>query len=448
MPETGALLDMMNAFPLPLLTEKDPRDSAEGGLDPLGLYSISDALGVKLVPGVRERQSHPRFLTSMAVSLAVCEGLEDVMASDGVSTPRLVFEWYLVEGMIRAAGSREEVVGIPGSQKARNAKDAAVPLSARRYLKTPGVFGFHGIYRLLARSLGIEQGERLGEAGFELLRAWEREQGLQGFASLGGSGPGAKMRRLLREAVEDGLSTAATARSRTWPEWSFFQRHLNIHRVGPLEARFIAERLQGDVTGHRGELLQFLVSKAGWRLWSKHPDERTLHTAMLRQAGAELTPLMEAISAYEDFARLCQDAFDDILVELTRTSTKTSLHALAALPSVILASQRVPELFPEVMAKLEPFDQSPRFVESFASLAERDFAVEWVKCLTAHHRRVQRSKLPDGKNAWFECFDDGSLIIRPLYRREEGGKHDGSYVHAYRAASLAMFARDLHLTPT
>jgi hypothetical protein len=432
---------------LPLLTEKDPRDSAEGGLDPLGFYSISDALGVKLVPGVRERQSHPRFLTSMAVSLAVCEGLEDLVASDGVSTPRLVFEWYLVEGMVRAAGMREEMEGVPGSLKARKAKDDGVPLSARRYLKTPGVFGFHGIYRLLARSLGIEQGDRLGEAGFELLRVWEREQGQAGFASLGGGGPGVTMRKQLREAVEAGLHKASTARSPAWAGWSFFQTHLNIQQAGTQEARFIADLLLQDVAGHRGDLLQFLVSKPGWKLWSQHGDERTFHAAMRRQAGAELSLLLAAITAYETFARLCLDAFDDMLVELTRTSAKTSPKSLAALPSMKLASQRVPELFGEVMAKLEPFDQVPRFVQSFATLAERGSAVEWVERLAEHHRRVQRSKPPDGKNAWFERFDDGSFIIRPLYRRDEGGRHDESYVHAYRTGALASFAKDLQLTP-
>lgn len=432
---------------LPLLSEKDPCESAEGGLDPLGLYSISDALAVKLVPGVRERQTHPRFLTSMAVSMAVCEGLEDMVASDGVSTPRLVFEWYLVEGMVRTAGSRAEMAGVPGSLKARKAREDGVPLSARRYLKTPGVFGFHGIYRLLARSLGIEQEERLDEAGFELLRVWEREQGLDGFASLGGSGPGATMRRLLREAVEAGLDKAATARSPAWAGWSFFQTHLNIQQAGTQEARFIADRLFGDVTGHRGELLRFLVSKPGWKLWSQHADERTLHDAMRKQADVNLALLLDAIAAYETFARLCQDAFYDVLVELTRTGTKTSPGALAVLPSVKLACQRVPDVFGEVTAKLETFDQSPRFVQSFASLAERCPPIEWVQRLTEHHRRVQHSKPPDGKNAWFERFDDGSFIIGPLYKRDEGGTHDEKYVHAYRAGSLTSFVSDLRFTP-
>ena len=104
-------------------------------------------------------------------------------------------------------------------------------------------------------------------------------------------------------------------------------------------------------------------------------------------------------------------------------------------------------LFGDVMAKLEPFEQSPRFVQSFASLAERCTPIEWVERLAEHQSRVQRSKPPDGKNAWFERFDDGSFIILRLYKRDEGGTHDEKYVHAYRAGSLASFASNLQLTP-
>ena len=35
----------------------DDSDSPEGGIDPLGLFAIADALGERLAPGVRERMS-------------------------------------------------------------------------------------------------------------------------------------------------------------------------------------------------------------------------------------------------------------------------------------------------------------------------------------------------------------------------------------------------------
>ena len=149
---------------LPLLTEADPAVTSEGTIDPLGLYTISDSLAVRLVPGVRERQLHPRFLTAIAVSLLLSEEFdEDVVASDGVSEPWQVFEWYVVEGLVRSLADSSELPGLPGREKSANAIRDKVPLSAARYLKTPSVYGFHGVYRLLSRTLGVEMTGRLGE---------------------------------------------------------------------------------------------------------------------------------------------------------------------------------------------------------------------------------------------------------------------------------------------
>ena len=50
----------------PFLTEKDDVESGEGAIDPLGTEPLADRLASKLVPGVRERQQHPRFLTCYA----------------------------------------------------------------------------------------------------------------------------------------------------------------------------------------------------------------------------------------------------------------------------------------------------------------------------------------------------------------------------------------------
>lgn len=125
----------------PLLTEADPLHSSEGSIDPLGLYTIADRLAMSLVPGVRERMAHARFLTATAVSLAVCgEFDEDVIAADGISEPWQVFEWYLVEGMVRTCKDSAAIQGLPGREKVASAIRHRVPLSASRYLKTARVF--------------------------------------------------------------------------------------------------------------------------------------------------------------------------------------------------------------------------------------------------------------------------------------------------------------------
>ena len=66
----------MCAFALPFLSLPDPVVSGEGALDPLGLAAIGDQLAEWILPGLRARMNRPRFLTAIAVSAVVCEGLE------------------------------------------------------------------------------------------------------------------------------------------------------------------------------------------------------------------------------------------------------------------------------------------------------------------------------------------------------------------------------------
>jgi len=121
---------------LPYLTERDPIASSEGTLDPLGMFPIADSLANRLVPGVRERQVHPRFLTIIAVALSVCSDFEEeVIAADGVSEPWQVFEWYVVEGLVRGSEMGKTLQGLPGIDKTRQAIKDRVPLNAGRYLK-------------------------------------------------------------------------------------------------------------------------------------------------------------------------------------------------------------------------------------------------------------------------------------------------------------------------
>src|SRR4051794_431938 len=102
---------------LPLLSEADPRISADGSIDPLGTYAIADSLAVRMIPGVRERQQHPRFLTSIAISLSVSSEFdEEMVSSDGVSEPWQVFEWHLVEGLVRTTNDSKLIRGLPGQQ--------------------------------------------------------------------------------------------------------------------------------------------------------------------------------------------------------------------------------------------------------------------------------------------------------------------------------------------
>jgi hypothetical protein len=437
---------MMENFALaPVLTEKDPMETAEGGIDPLGTEPLADALAVRLAPGIRERQRHPRFLTALAVSLEVCSSFdEETLAADGVSAPWQVFEWYMVEALVRTAESAERI-GIPGSLKAARAVADGMPLSAKRYLKTPGIFGFHGVYRQLARTLGIEDGGRLGETGFELVTIWAKDPELDGFVGSSG-GPGQAVRTLFREAVKAGLEKGATARNPAWSGWKYFRQHLAPYEAKPKEAAFIAAALLSDPKGFRRDLIEFLVSAEGSQIWEATGSEREFYRGLRTVARAELRELLDAIDAFETFSRLCQDAFQDCLCELTlQGGKKTSPKALSALPSVQLAAERVPDAFAKAVEKLVLVNEAARCSETFANLAERGSAAEWVERLLEHHCNIQRRKPPNGKQPWFERFDDGSVILRPPYRTSERGAHDESYAHLFRVRPLWQFALDLYL---
>lgn len=106
---------------LPTLSAYDPAVTTEGRLDPLGLSLTAEVPGNVLAPGIRERQHNPRFLTIMAVGNALCQDFDsDRIAVDGKSQPWQVYEWYVVEGLVRASPSGANMTSLSGSFRARH----------------------------------------------------------------------------------------------------------------------------------------------------------------------------------------------------------------------------------------------------------------------------------------------------------------------------------------
>ncbi len=438
----------------PLLTEYDPALRSEGSIDPLGLYAIADSLALRLVPGLRERMQHPRFLTATAVSLAVCSAFDvERVAADGTSEPWQVFEWYLVEGLVRTIKDEGQLRGLSGRSKAATALRYGEPLCAKNYLKTSSVFGFHGVYRLLSKTLGIESAGRLGEFGYHLLHVWMKEQGLDGFFS-SGNGPGKRWYKLLVEAVDDGLAKGAVARKGGWGGWQFFQNHLAHYEIGKKEAREIYRVLKNSEDGYRGPVLYFLISPKGLNSFKYELNgelffsERDFHTTLSKHSDDSLKELLKTIMLYETFSRLLQDAFDDCLYIMTRKrGNKAYLNDFLDCKGVKKAMSEIPKLPIVLMERLEPFGESQRFSETFERFFEPVPAKDWPLQLLEHHRLIQREKPPAGKAPWCEQFDDGGWMIYPSYLRDEGGRYDDVYLHGYRTYSLLSFAEDLKLIP-
>jgi hypothetical protein len=367
---------------------------------------------------------------------------EDVVCADGQSLPYLVYEWHAVEGIVRTCGNDPSLSGLPGVLKARDCLNDRLHLSAPRYLKTPTVFGFHGVYRVLADNLNIIRDGFLGDAGYELLTTWEKEQNLTGFIN-SYYGPGANRRAQIQSAVSDGMKEGSTDRSGSWDGWNFFGKHLFPNQIPENEAQVLRKLLTTENTRSRTHVIKFLNSQKGQSVFLKNLSEKEFHQALLPEVDADTKQLLESIKFYERFCRLLQDAFDDCLATMTEKRGKISPSELAKTRGCKEAFKYVPRIFNEVTDRLLAYQQSDNFEESFGDLSFNSNSEEWTQTLLDHHIKTQRKKPPNGKNPWFERFDDGSVVIRSGYRRTKGGRFDGSYVQAYRTRPLLSFISDL-----
>ena len=305
---------------LPFLTLPDPPITGEGALDPLGLSTVGDHLANQILPGLRARMSRPRFITAIAVSAAVCEGLQDRCASDGVTPAYLVFEWLLVEAFVRAS-NEEATRRTPGIQKARDARQSGDAMCARTYLKTPSVFGFHGVYKPIARHLGIVDDDlQLSDRGYDLLKVWQAEQGMAGFLdSASGTGPGRAVRQTLRSAVEDGLAASRVERSGSWQGWGFLAQHLAPSRGGASERAYLEKTLADREAAPRGEVFTLLRDVAN----AAQADEAEIvDRHLIPRAGQELAARLKAIAAFEKFCGVLEEAFDWICYLSTHSQAR------------------------------------------------------------------------------------------------------------------------------
>lgn len=433
---------------LPLLTLEDPVASAEGALDPLGLYGIADLLGLALAPGLRERMKHPRFLTSMAVSFAVTQEFDDeCFASDHVSAPWQVFEWIAVEGFVRSVADPDMLRGLPGRLKGEDAVKNQIPLCADRYLKTPTVFGFHGVYRYLATNLMIQNDGRLDENGYCLLKIWEIEQNLPGFVS-GQDGAGAKLRKELADAVRYSLEKGAVSLPQGSKLWNFFGKHLLHSQLAefPAEREFLCNQLVKSDSGHRSQIVDFLRTAEGAQLWLQNNDEALVHDALVPHADSDLQRLLSAIKLYESFSRLLTDAFYEVLYQLSLPNQpyKQPLSALCNGTFMTRAAKAVPSLYEQVAEAVAAYDNG-RLNEQFSEFSAPASSLQLAERIIRHHERIQQQKPPNGKQPWFDRTDRDELIIRPGYRQENPPEEGKKYVHQFRTNTVWSFLRDFGL---
>jgi hypothetical protein len=430
---------------LPFLTLPDPLVTGEGALDPLGLAIIGDHLADQILPGLRARMSRPRFLTAIAVSAAVCDGLEDHFAADGITPSYLVFEWLVVEAFVRAS-EPQATLRTPGIQKARDARQSDDAMCARTYLKTPTVFGFHGVYKPLARHLGVVDDElRLADHGYELLKAWQTEQGLEGFLDSvsGSAGAGRSARQTLRDALVDGLAASCTKRSGAWQGWRILARRLAPTSSGPNEAAFIRRLLADQAAEPRGEIFKLL---SGARIVDNLGEDEVARSFLLPKASTDLKTRLRAIGAYERVCTALEEAFDWIRYLSTHSVGRPITATTFAQES---RARRLAKDLPAAIAAAEgALAVAPLGVQQlFATLAEAfngAHAVEMLfEAVLARHEQVQKDKPPEGKRSWFERAPDGATFVRPPYRVHDRPANERGWNRPYRIGTVLSFLHDL-----
>ena len=136
-------------------------------------------LADRILPALTVRMRRIRFVTAMCVAARVCDGYEiDDVATDDVTPPWLVFEWFVVEALVRHKDELDDAEGVPGGLKVASARRRGHAVSHASYLKTPKVFGFSGIFRRFATQAGVLTDDlTLDDGGHAILAAWEADLG-------------------------------------------------------------------------------------------------------------------------------------------------------------------------------------------------------------------------------------------------------------------------------
>ena len=433
---------------LPILTLPDPVISGEGALDPLGVATISDRLAERVLPGLRARMSRPRFLTAMAVSAAVCDGMDDLVAKDGVTPPFIVFEWLVVEGFARAA-TRDDTRYTPGMLKAQAVRASGEPMRASAYLRIPNIFGFHGIYKPLGRNLGIvDEDMRLGDAGYTLLKTWQAEQALDGFLPTDlRSGPGTAFRETLRSAVNDALAKGCTDRSGGWRGWPLIANHLAPGRIGRSEAALIQQMLLDQSAGTRGEVFSLLEARS---VASESSEAQVVRDVLMANASADLRSRLAAISAFE---AVCT-RLECLLEWLRYLSSHAGARAItpaefAAIPEVRAACALLPEAIrtaEDAVAQVpDPLPVQQEFRELAKAFDGPRTPEQWFESVLTRHHDVQQAKKPDGKRDWFERNPDGAAFVRVPYRVTDAPIETDAWNRPYRIQTVLSFLDDLRV---
>jgi hypothetical protein len=371
------------------------------------------------------------------------------------------------DGAWRAAARR-----LPGISLARRSLASGdAPLGKQTFLKGQAINGPFGVVSRLARHVDIiDDDNRLGRNGQELLLAWAAEQELPGLLDEATSTSEGMLwlKSLTRSVVKH-------ARQEAWPSagwwgWEDLAERLRPDRAGRREREVLFHLLTCDRLGIRRRSLGLLESDgvaAEYRRLSSQADRGDVDRRILV---GNLRPLTEPnqeevdrliaytiglIEAYEQVTGLLESAMRGLLWGLTHHGGLAKAETLLADPRLQMHLANVRErLDREVhrfQARCEQVAEYPHVQETMDvgrlgqllddSLAARESPTSLVEQVMRRHAQVQKQK---GKGVWIER-DEPFWTLIPGFgdNRETPWEHEGAYLHPFRVSNAYSFLMDL-----
>jgi len=469
----------LQARHLPVPTTYDPSEDPPGSIDPLGTLGGAERIAEVLFPGLTARMWRPRLLTFAAMASVVAERLPPQaqgVQENAWQAARLGFERLFVSAVVRQQLSQPAERGratrrLPGSSLARRALRAGdEPLGRSNFLKGQAVNGPYGVLARLARHLNIvDEDDRLGRSGEELLLAWAVDEGLPGLLDedKGGS-PG---RQWLDRFVQTTASHVAEARWMRpgWSGWQDLAGRLRPDKVGREERRVLRNLLNGDAI--RARCLELLCEPQVVSLFRSardsggrgNQDRTVLLEGILpslfvgehkEDRVIELT--VHLADAYEEVASLLEAAFNGLLWGLTHrggqaepAELEADVHLLPVFRSICQqlppSARRLQYLVVKIPSVPQVQDLNPiPPLDGLASqaLSAAESPARLIETVISRHRDVQN---PKRKGMWIELGERWTLLPGFGWAADAPPKPEVVYLHTFRVPNAYSFLGELGL---
>ncbi|WP_155290172.1 hypothetical protein [Rhodococcoides fascians] len=263
------------------------------------------------------------------------------------------------------------------------------------------------MYKPLATALKIVTPKLTGDVRqVELVRAWERESGLAGFVEATAGTDGGRLRDDLRQALRKFLRSGRCEVAPTGRAVQTLAHALDPDTAGPLEKHLLREAFDIKPT-LRTELAQLVMPS----LDEGGLFESDVVALVLESASPRLREILDAIVAYETFARTVDACFKKLCyLSNAIAPTPLVLDNAAADATIMEAAARIPLLYNLVVDTLGAVVSTMEFGTRFADFSDHHTPTALAHLILDHHAMIQRSKPPLGKRPWFEPYKNGCLV--------------------------------------